>query len=69
VDCIFSGIDGGQVYRERQAAFTSTTSPLKPGEARPFRLAFDRLPETWNQALPRIAVARIVFAGKTSIQQ
>lgn len=63
VDCVFSGINGNEVYRERQAAFASKANPLKPGEARPFRLAFDHLPEGWNQVLPRLTIARIVFAS------
>ncbi|MGH9583651.1 MAG: DUF2393 family protein [Bryobacteraceae bacterium] len=65
VDCTFSSIQGNQVYRERQFAFASKTNPLKPGETRPFRLAFDQLPDNWDQALPRLTVARIVFAGKS----
>jgi hypothetical protein len=62
VDCTFTGIDGRQVYRERQAAFLSKTNPLKPGETRPFRLAFDHLPDNWNQAMPALAVAKLGFA-------
>lgn len=65
VDCFFTGIQGEQVYYERKIAFASQTHPLKPGESRPFRLAFDHLPDSWNQALPRFVVARIAFASKT----
>lgn len=62
VYCLFSGIDGREVYRERVPIVPATTAPLKPGEVRNFRLAFDSLPDTWNQALPRMAIAQITFA-------
>lgn len=65
VDCFFTGIRGEQIYNERKIAFASKTHPLKPGESRPFRLAFDHLPDSWNQASPRFVVARIAFASKT----
>lgn len=65
VDCSFTGLQGGTIYRERKTIFSSGKDPLKPGETRPFRLAWDYLPDDWNQALPRIAVARIMFADET----
>lgn len=64
VDCFFTGIQGDQVYSERKIAFSSRAHPLKSGETRRFRLAFDHLPYTWNQTLPRLVVARIGFAKK-----
>jgi hypothetical protein len=60
--CLFSGIDGREVYRERVPIVQSKGTPLKPGETRNFRLPFDSLPDTWNQALPRMAIAQITFA-------
>jgi hypothetical protein len=60
--CLFSGVDGREIYRERVPIVQTKGSPLKPGEIRNFRLPFDRPPDTWNQALPRMAIAQITFA-------
>ncbi|HZS54544.1 MAG TPA: hypothetical protein VFA65_09090 [Bryobacteraceae bacterium] len=62
VYCLFSGVNGREVYRERVPIIQSKSAPLKPGETRNFRLPFDSLPDTWNQALPRMAIAQITFA-------
>jgi hypothetical protein len=62
VYCLFSGVDGHEVHRERVPIVEAKGSPLKPGEIRNFRLPFDSLPDTWNQALPRMAIAQITFA-------
>jgi hypothetical protein len=35
---------------------------LAPGETKPFRLAFDNVPEAWNQAMPGMIIARIDFS-------
>jgi hypothetical protein len=34
---------------------------FEPGKTRPFRLAFDTVPESWNQALPVLVIAQIQF--------
>jgi hypothetical protein len=62
VYCLFSGVDGREVYRERVPVVQSKGSALKPGESRSFRLPFDSLPDSWNQALPRMVIAQITFA-------
>ncbi|MBV9084965.1 MAG: hypothetical protein JOZ62_19980 [Acidobacteriaceae bacterium] len=63
VNCIFSGIDGREVYRERVPIVQrSNRGTLVSGQTRPFRLAFDTLPDTWNQAMPRLVIAQIEFA-------
>ncbi len=64
VDCVFKGIDGSQVYRERRSIFISKNAPLRPGESRPFQLAFDQVPDTWNQAPPQLIVSGILFASQ-----
>ncbi|MBV8550632.1 MAG: DUF2393 family protein [Acidobacteriaceae bacterium] len=61
VYCVFYGVDGREVYRERQFIVSSKGAPLKPGQTRTFRLPFDNLPDTWNQALPRLVIAQIMF--------
>lgn len=63
VYCLFYGVNGREVHREIVPIVQSTTAPLKPAETRSFRLPFDSLPDTWNQAMPRIAIAQITFAG------
>lgn len=60
--CLFSGIDGREVYRERVPILPASGKFLQPQEIRNFRLPFDTLPDTWNQAVPRMVIARIAFA-------
>ncbi len=59
VYCVFFGVDGKEVHRERLAI----AHTLAPQETRMFRLPFDSLPDQWNQALPRMAIAKIAFAN------
>lgn len=61
VYCLFYGVDGREIYRERVPIVRSKGELLKPGETRPFRLAFDSLPDGWNQALPHLVIAEIAF--------
>jgi uncharacterized membrane protein len=62
VFCIFSGIQGNEVYRERALILPATGKPLAPSQTRSFRLPFDGLPDTWNQAKPRLVIAQMKFA-------
>ena len=59
VYCLFAGMDGREIYRERIAIARN----LAPQETREFRLPFDSLPDSWNQAMPRLAIAKISFAS------
>src|ERR1700723_1699897 len=52
VTCVFSDYYGKELKRERVAIVGQTTGPLSPGVSKPFRLAFDDLADSWNQALP-----------------
>ena len=63
VYCLFFGIDGREIYRERVPIVRFQGSPLTSHETRGFRLPFDNLPDGWNQALPKLVIARITFAG------
>lgn len=63
VFCVFSGVDGKEIYRERTPILAASGRPLAPGQSRAFRLPFDNLPDGWNQALPRLEIAQIRFAG------
>ncbi len=60
--CLFYGIDGRELHRERVSIIQATGTSLKPNEPRKFRLPFDALPDGWNQAVPRMVIARITFA-------
>lgn len=60
--CFFYGINGRELGRQRVPMVSGTVNPLKPGETRSFRLPFDTVPDGWNQAVPGMVIARIVFA-------
>ena len=62
VYCIFYGVNGQEIHRERLPIVSSKLTPLRPGERRPFRLPFDSLPDGWNQSLPKMVIAQITFA-------
>lgn len=62
VYCLFYGVDGQMVHRERVPIVRAKGKPLTPGATRDFRLPFDTLPATWNQAMPHLVVAQIEFA-------
>jgi len=46
------------VLRERVPIVKKT---FKPGESRRFRLAFDDIPDTWNNEMPQLVIAQVVF--------
>lgn len=58
VYCLFSGVNGKEIHRER----VPVVRGLAPNETRAFRLPFDSLPTAWNQAMPHLVIAKIVFA-------
>jgi len=62
VYCLFFGLNGREIYRERVPIVHSEGSPLASHETRGFRLPFDSLPDGWNQALPKLVIAQIGFA-------
>lgn len=61
INCVFYDPYGQLILRERVAIVKRSSSPLKPGETRAFRLPFDSIPSTWNQTLPQLVIARIDF--------
>jgi hypothetical protein len=61
ITCIFYDTYSQVVGRQRQPIVRASTGGLKPGETKPFRLAFDDLAESWNQALPQVVIASIDF--------
>lgn len=63
IHCIF--YDPSQqyaVHRERATIVRAKDGPLMPGQTRSFRLPFDAIPNTWNQATPQMVIAHIEFA-------
>ena len=62
INCVFSDAYGQVVLRERVPIVSPKAGNLAPGETKSFRLAFDNIPESWNQALPQLVIAQIVFA-------
>lgn len=62
LNCVFYDINGQAIYRERVPIVRTRDGVMQPGETRKFRLAFDTIPDGWNQAMPQLVIARIVFA-------
>ena len=60
LNCVFYDNYGQVVLRER-VAIVRPSIGLQPGEVRNFRLPFDNLPESWNQAMPQLVIAQIKF--------
>lgn len=60
VNCLFNNVYGQSIRRE-MATIVGKTGPLKPGETKPFRLAFENPPAGWNQAMPVLVIAQIQF--------
>jgi len=61
INCVFYDPYGQVVLRERVPIVSRKMGKLAPGETKPFRLAFDNVPESWNQAMPTMVIARIDF--------
>ncbi len=59
--CIFHDPYGQLVRRLRVPIVKASTGGLKVGETKPFRLPFDDIPASWNQAMPQLVIAQIVF--------
>jgi hypothetical protein len=61
INCVFYDAYGQLVLRERVPIVGSRTGALAPGQKKSFLLAFDTIPQSWNQALPQLVIAQIVF--------
>ena len=61
INCVFYDPYGQVVLRERVPIVNRKMGTLAPGERKNFRLAFDNIPESWNQAMPQMVIANIVF--------
>jgi len=61
INCVFNDPYGQVVLRERVPIVSPKIGGLAPGEVKNFRLAFDNIPDSWNQDLPQLVIAQIVF--------
>lgn len=61
LNCVFADPYGQPVLRETVPIVRPDKGGLKPGETKPFRLAFDNVPKTWNQSTPQMVMAGVVF--------
>ena len=62
INCVFYDPYGQVVLRERVPIVSRKMGSLAPGEIKSFRLAFDNIPGSWNQAMPQMVIAHIVFS-------
>jgi len=62
INCVFYDAYGQMVLRERVPIVSKKMGGLAPGEIKAFRMPFDHIPESWNQALPQMVIARIDFS-------
>ncbi|MGE5645678.1 MAG: FxLYD domain-containing protein [Acidobacteriota bacterium] len=61
ITCVFRDPAGRVVLRDPASIVNAKMGGLMPGETKDFRLAFDTIPESWNQALPELVIAQILF--------
>ena len=61
INCVFYDPYGQVVLRERSTIVGAKAGGLAPGQLKDFRLAFDNIPESWNQSLPQLVIAQITF--------
>lgn len=61
LNCVFRDPSGRVVLRDRVSIVKESLGGLKPGETKDFRLPFDTIPESWNQVLPELVIAQILF--------
>jgi flagellar basal body-associated protein FliL len=61
IKCVFYDAYGQVVLRERVPIVSNKIGGVAPGETKAFRLPFDNIPESWNQMMPQLVIARIDF--------
>lgn len=64
VNVVFREVNGLEIDRQRSTVVDRRTGPLAPGETQGFRMAFDTIPEAWNQVFPSLFISQIQFAGE-----
>ena len=61
INCVFHDPYGQVVLRQRTPIVGNKAGGLAPGAEKPFRLPFDTIPESWNNIMPQLVIARIDF--------
>ncbi len=61
ITCVFYDSYGQLTLRETVPIVGRKMGSLAPMEIKSFRLPFDNVPEGWNQAMPQLVIAEIVF--------
>lgn len=61
VNCVFREVNGIEILRERATLVGRRTGSMAPGDAKEFRLAFDAIPDEWNQTMPNLFITQIQF--------
>jgi hypothetical protein len=59
--CVFYDPYGQVVLRELVSIVRQKAGGIKAGETKAFRLPFDTLPQSWNQQMPQLVIAQILF--------
>lgn len=59
--CYFYDAYGQLVLRERASIVKPARIPFQPNDTRNYRLAFDNIPASWNNHLPQLVIAQILF--------
>jgi hypothetical protein len=59
--CIFYDSYGQMVLRSRVPIVSPRMGGLQPAETKSFRLPFDEIPQSWNQAMPQLVIAGVKF--------
>lgn len=59
--CVFYDVSGQVLTRERVPLVRAKNGGLPVGATKDFRLPFDNLGQNWNQRMPQMVIAGIVF--------
>lgn len=61
LNCVFFDVYGVELHRVL-STIVRAGDGLAPSAEREFRLPFDDIPEGWNQVMPKLYIAEILFA-------
>jgi len=61
LNCVFYDPYSQVVLRERVSIVRQKEGLLQPGQTRVFRLPFDSIPKSWNNTMPQLVIAQILF--------
>ena len=56
-----------EFLKDSKGAPEVVTTPLKPGQTIPFRVAFDGLPTSWNHQVPQMRIVHVTAPGQPGI--